>query len=68
MAGALGRASQSREKGGERRGQCVAGALGRASHGRIAVLNGSPLQSDHALLPTFFSLISTSPFSLWRGQ
>ena len=33
MAGALGRALQSREKGEGRRGQCVAGALGRASVG-----------------------------------
>ena len=27
----------------------------------FAVLNGSPLQSDHALLSTFFSLLSTRP-------
>ena len=37
----------------------MAGALGRALRCRIAALNGSPLQSDHALPSTFFSLLST---------
>ena len=38
---------------------CVNPALPSNRTAIFAVLNGRPLQSDHALLPTFFSLLPT---------
>ena len=62
IAGALGRASTeahcTREGEGRRNERVVRGW--RA----LARLNGSPLHSDHALLPPFSSLLSTLHFSL----